>query len=259
MFCKNCGHEMKNDEKFCSNCGNNNLSKKNKTTLFYCLLILLTISVIIVVSFVYGTNAYKYNKVLSDNRDFVGTKLIIECSNQCNIDGQVAIISNNLVKWGYEDAILYSLDKKRILVIIPKLINTDIIKNVVSYINKGSLEFKKFNNGKWINSDIDMKDIKKAFVATNAQNSEYVVSFEFNDAGSKKFAQLTQENIGKPLAIFINGELEFAPIIKEPILGGEVQISGDTVEFTQEEANIIQGIFACTKYQGKVVAKKTFF
>ena len=64
--------------------------------------------------------------------------------------------------------------------------------------------------------------------------SEPIVSFRFNTSGARKFAQVTQENVGKPFAIILDNQVISAPVIREPILGGSGQISGS---FTVESAN----------------------
>lgn len=75
---------------------------------------------------------------------------------------------------------------------------------------------------------------------TNAQQSfdpqtnEPVVSIQFDQQGGAKFATLTSENVNRPFAIILDGEVLSAPNINEPILGGSAQISGS---FTTESAN----------------------
>ncbi len=66
------------------------------------------------------------------------------------------------------------------------------------------------------------------------RTSEPIVSFRFNTSGARKFAQATQENVGKPFAIILDNEVISAPVIREPILGGSGQISGS---FTVQSAN----------------------
>ena len=61
-----------------------------------------------------------------------------------------------------------------------------------------------------------------------------VVALRFNREGAKKFAQISSKNVGKRLAIVLDGEVQSAPVIREPILNGEAIISGD---FTQTEAS----------------------
>lgn len=59
------------------------------------------------------------------------------------------------------------------------------------------------------------------------------ISIEFNDEGGKLFAELTKKNIGKPIGIFLDGELISAPNVNEEITGGKAEISG---QFTVDEA-----------------------
>ncbi|MCS6986389.1 MAG: protein translocase subunit SecD [Sphingomonadaceae bacterium] len=61
-----------------------------------------------------------------------------------------------------------------------------------------------------------------------------VVSFRFDAAGGRRFGRATQENVGKPFAIILDGRVISAPRINEPILGGSGIIQGN---FTTESAN----------------------
>jgi len=75
---------------------------------------------------------------------------------------------------------------------------------------------------------------------TNAQQSydqqtnEPIVNITFDSQGGARFARLTSENVNKPFAIILDGEVLSAPNINEPIYGGTAQISGG---FTVESAN----------------------
>jgi preprotein translocase subunit SecD len=80
-------------------------------------------------------------------------------------------------------------------------------------------------------SGADLTDAQPGF---DQRTSEPIVSFRFNTSGARKFAQATQENVGKPFAIILDNEVISAPVIREPILGGSGQISGN---FTVEQAN----------------------
>ena len=80
-------------------------------------------------------------------------------------------------------------------------------------------------------SGADLTDAQPGF---DQRTSEPIVSFRFNTSGARKFAQVTQENVGKPFAIVLDNEVISAPVIREPILGGSGQISGS---FTVQSAN----------------------
>jgi preprotein translocase subunit SecD len=61
-----------------------------------------------------------------------------------------------------------------------------------------------------------------------------VIEINFTENGGKRIAEVTRQNVGKRLAIVIDGKLCSAPNIHEPISGGTVQISGS---FSKQEAN----------------------
>ena len=65
------------------------------------------------------------------------------------------------------------------------------------------------------------------------QFGQYYVQMRLNSRGKRLFARLTQENVGRALAIVLDDTIFSAPVIQEPILGGEAQITGT---FTPEEA-----------------------
>ncbi|TPK97948.1 MULTISPECIES: protein translocase subunit SecDF [unclassified Mesorhizobium] len=78
------------------------------------------------------------------------------------------------------------------------------------------------------------EDLSNASPTYNSQTNEPVVSFTFNSRGATRFGQATQQNVGKPFAIVLDNQVISAPVIREPILGGSGQISGN---FTTESAN----------------------
>lgn len=76
-------------------------------------------------------------------------------------------------------------------------------------------------------------DLLTAASATYEQGRP-VVAFKFNTLGARKFAKITQDNVGKPFAIVLDNKVITAPRINEPILSGSGIISGN---FTVESAN----------------------
>jgi len=62
------------------------------------------------------------------------------------------------------------------------------------------------------------------------------VDLEFNSEGAKKFAEITRNNIGKRLAILLDGKVQSAPMIREEIPSGKANITG---RFTQEQAQAL--------------------
>lgn len=73
-----------------------------------------------------------------------------------------------------------------------------------------------------------------AQASVDPQTGQNIVNITFDAQGGTKFAKLTTENVGKPFAIILDGQVLSAPNINEPILGGQARISGS---FTAESAN----------------------
>ncbi|MDD4953343.1 MAG: protein translocase subunit SecD [Candidatus Omnitrophica bacterium] len=68
---------------------------------------------------------------------------------------------------------------------------------------------------------------------SQSEFNEPVVALKFNPEGAKKFAEITTNNVGKRLAILLDGKVQSAPRIREPIPTGEAVITG---RFAIEEA-----------------------
>ena len=73
------------------------------------------------------------------------------------------------------------------------------------------------------------------------QDNQPVVSIRFDNVGARKFGALTKENVGKRFAIVLDGEVVSAPVIREPIPGGNGIISGRfTVQSAQDLALLLR-------------------
>jgi len=79
-------------------------------------------------------------------------------------------------------------------------------------------------------------NLTNASAGVDPQNNQNVVNIQFDSQGGQRFAQLTTQNVGKPFAIILDGEVLSAPNINEPIRGGAAQISGS---FTADSANAL--------------------
>ncbi len=75
--------------------------------------------------------------------------------------------------------------------------------------------------------------VKDARVRFGGNFNEAMVSLDLTDRGGKVFGQLTEKNVNRRLAIILDEVVRSAPVIRERILGGSAQISGN---FTQKEA-----------------------
>ena len=68
--------------------------------------------------------------------------------------------------------------------------------------------------------------LEKASLEFNPTTGEPSVALQFNNEGSDLFAKITKENVGRRLAIFLDGKVMSMPVIREEITGGKASISG---------------------------------
>jgi preprotein translocase subunit SecD len=78
--------------------------------------------------------------------------------------------------------------------------------------------------------------VTSAEVAFDRRTNEPLISFRMSEKSTQMFGELTSRNVGKKLAIRVDGRTISAPVIREPILGGSGQISGD---LSREDAKAI--------------------
>lgn len=80
--------------------------------------------------------------------------------------------------------------------------------------------------------------LDRAILEFDPNTGEPVVTLQFDKEGSDLFEKITSENIGKTVAIFLDGEPISNPVVREKITGGSAQISGN---FTAQEAKLLVG------------------
>jgi len=107
---------------------------------------------------------------------------------------------------------------------------TEETKTVNKY--KYDLIFFSTIPSQWQDTGLTGEHFVHADVSFNQVYEPYV-SIQFNDEGAEMFANITDKNVGKPLAIFVGGELISAPTVRAKIQGGQAIIEGN---FTIDEA-----------------------
>ena len=90
--------------------------------------------------------------------------------------------------------------------------------------------------GDWKNTELTGKYLKKASVQFNPNDNSPEVSLEFDDQGGKLFGDITKRNVGKQVAIFLDGYPISSPTVNEEITGGKAVISG---KFNIQEAKLL--------------------
>ena len=99
---------------------------------------------------------------------------------------------------------------------------------------KALLDSKQTNIDPYFKStSLTGKYLERADLGFDQNTSLPVVDLQFNPEGTKIFAELTKNNVNKPLAIYLDGIPISAPVVREEISSGRAQISGN---FTLSEA-----------------------
>lgn len=88
----------------------------------------------------------------------------------------------------------------------------------------------------WENTALSGKHLKRAEVQFDPNSGAPSVGIDFNDEGKDLFKELTEKNIGKRVAIFLDGQVISAPVVNEAIPDGSAVISGN---FTLAEAKLL--------------------
>jgi preprotein translocase subunit SecD len=143
------------------------------------------------------------------------------------IQKAIGVLRNRIDSLGVKEPIIYPQGEDRIVVEIAGVDDPEQAVNIIK--NTAQLEFRDEKGKIWVTG----KDLKDAQASPGTGGTGASVDLEFNDEGTKLFAQATAANVGKPLYIVIDDEIISAPTVDEPIPGGKAQIHGS---FTAEEA-----------------------
>ena len=135
------------------------------------------------------------------------------------INRSIKIIERRVNELGLTEPVIQRQGRDRIIVELPGV--KDPEKAIAMLGRTAMLEFKDMN-GNTVLTGKDLKDSK----ASVDQSGQPVVTLQFNDEGAKKFGELTAANVGKQIAILLDGEVLTAPRVNEPITGGNAQITG---------------------------------
>lgn len=85
----------------------------------------------------------------------------------------------------------------------------------------------------WVDTGLTGRNVDQAQLSFEQTSQAPIVLLSFNDQGKELFGQLTTENVGQPIGIFLDNELISSPIVNEAITDGQAQITGN---FTVLEA-----------------------
>ncbi len=168
------------------------------------------------------------------------------------VEQAIETIRNRINGLGISETSVIPEGKERVVVQIPGLTDPERAKKIIG--KTAALEFKLVDEEhsveKAVSGDVPegsyvayMKDGKQpillrqqtvlngsmiddARVSIKATYNEPYVSISFNPEGARIFERVTGENIGKRLAILLDGKVYSAPVIRDAISGGKAMIEG---------------------------------
>ena len=156
-----------------------------------------------------------------------GTHVVLEAEDteiaEVNEDAMqrvVSIMERRINELGLTEPIIQREGARRVIIELPGIKDPD--KAIETIGKTAMLEFKD-EEGHTLLTGTDLKD---AQAAMNPNNNQNVVNLEFSDEGKEKFADATLKNVGRTIAILLDGEVLTNPVVREPILGGRAEISG---------------------------------
>ena len=168
--------------------------------------------------------------------------------NNSALKQSIEIVRRRIDDVGTKEPTILQRGEKRILVELPGLKDPERIKALLG--KTAQLNFRlvsdnsEFGTDELISENGEKLNISKRIIMSGEnlidaqpsiqnQNNEPTVSFTLDRLGAQKFGRATTDNVGKRLAIVLDGQIVSAPNINEPITSGSGMISGN---FTFQEA-----------------------
>ncbi|MFK4785788.1 protein translocase subunit SecD [Fusobacterium sp. MFO224] len=147
------------------------------------------------------------------------------------MDSLIEVLDRRINGIGVAESVVQKAGTNRVIIELPGVKDTTEAIKVIG--KTALLEFRILDaNGNLGETLLTGESLKKAQVGYG-QLGEPQINFELKPQGAIKFAKITRENVGKQLAIVLDGKVQTAPVIKTEIPGGSGSISGN---YTVEEA-----------------------
>ncbi|MBO7178128.1 MAG: protein translocase subunit SecD [Clostridia bacterium] len=143
------------------------------------------------------------------------------------VDGTIANLEALLFSKGYTEATVTRQGNDKLRVEIPSVDDTEALMALIG--EPARLEFRDESGNVLIEGGKHLEDAQPVLY-----DASYAISLKFNDEGTAAFATATKDNVGKKLAIYINGEEVMAPTVNAAITDGNAVITGN---YTQQQAS----------------------
>ena len=209
----------------------------------------------------YRSFEMKYEKLDNNNIKVMFSKFGLLTINNAALKQSIEIVRRRIDDVGTKEPTILQRGEKRILVELPGLKDPDRIKKLLGKTAKLNFrlvsENSEFGIDELISETGEKLKISKRIVMSGEnlidaqpsiqnQQNEPTVSFTLDRLGAQKFGRATTDNVGKRLAIVLDGKIISAPNINEPITSGNGMISGN---FSFQEATDLALLLRSGAYQ----------
>ncbi len=195
-------------------------------------------------------NSFELDLKIESNNAYIffskfGTLLI----NNAAVKQSIEIVRRRIDDVGTKEPTILQRGENRILVELPGIKDPERIKNLIGKTAKLNFRLvsdtsKEFGSEKLISETGEEIIVSKKIIMSGEnlvdaqprldnQSNQPTVSFTLDRLGSQKFGRSTTDNVGKRIAIVLDGNVISAPSIREPITAGNGSISGN---FSFQEA-----------------------
>ena len=196
----------------------------------------------------YRSFELEYKEIDNNQIEIFFSKFGLLTINNSALKQSIEIVRRRIDDVGTKEPTILQRGEKRILVELPGLKDPERIKTLLG--KTAQLNFRlvsennEFGTDELISENGEKLNISKRIIMSgenlidsqptfNSQSNQPTVSFTLDRLGAQKFGRTTTDNVGKRLAIILDGKIISAPSINEPITGGSGIISGN---FSFQEA-----------------------
>jgi len=131
-------------------------------------------------------------------------------------------------------------DKHTVIVELPGVDDVQVAIDLIG--RTAQLDFREQGDGEqeWIATGLTGEHLKSASVDFEQTTNTPQINLEFNNEGKDLFAEITERNIGRPVAIFLDDEILSAPTVQNKIVAGNAVITGQyTIEGAKEIVSLL--------------------
>ncbi|MBE6052459.1 MAG: protein translocase subunit SecF [Clostridium sartagoforme] len=220
--------------------GRRNSKRKSSILLALCIVIIMSLAIVCFKGFeIAGWEVKSFNNAITKGLDLQGGVSVLMEIQEDDVSYEVRQRTKQLLELrvnsiGVAETVVTEEGEKRIRIDIPGAYDSNEIVDGLS--KTGNLEFKDSEG----NVVLTGKDVKDA-TAILDETSRPVVSLELNEEGQQKFAEVTANNIGKTISIYMDDEEVSSPTVQNTISDGKAVINGMS---SMDEATKLAGIIS---------------